>query len=61
MMVYECPPDAYQLFCGEGITGSCCHVGDDLETAKAAAGEILEIADDIFPWVTTCCYFRNGR
>ena len=27
--------------------------GDDLETAKAAAGEILEIADDIFPWVTT--------
>lgn len=27
--------------------------GDDRETAKAAAGEILAIADDIFPWVTT--------
>ena len=27
--------------------------GDDRETAKAGAGEILEIADDIFPWVTT--------
>lgn len=27
--------------------------GGDLETAQSAASEILEIADEIFPWVTT--------
>lgn len=27
--------------------------GGDLETAKTAAGEVLEVADEIFPWVST--------
>lgn len=27
--------------------------GKDLKTAKEAAGEILEVADELFPWVTT--------
>lgn len=40
-------------FAVRGLQARVALWGRDLKTAKDAAGEILEIADDIFPWVTT--------
>ena len=43
----------FNYFAVKALQARVAMWGDDLETAKSAAGEILAIADDIFPWVTT--------